>query len=97
MPDAPVFIKYGANGFIETGLDAWLKSVKAAYVVVMGMETACCRRVDGPGRPGGELERVLPGRRPHRAWLYRALVRADRAHAAGKGEALPKVEFYDTV
>lgn len=39
---APVFVKYQSNGFIDTGLEAWLKEKAPTHVVVMGMETNAC-------------------------------------------------------
>jgi nicotinamidase-related amidase len=97
VPDAPVFTKYVANGFIETGLDEWLKSVKAAYVVVMGMETACCVEQTIVGAweatsKGYYNDPGLLGRG------YIVLSCEQIVHTRpGKWEDMPQVEFYDLV
>jgi hypothetical protein len=41
-PKAPIFTKTQANGFIDTGLEDWLKAYAPSHVIVMGMETNCC-------------------------------------------------------
>ena len=97
VPDAPVFTKYGANGFVDTGLTEWLKSVKAVYVVVMGMETACCVQETVQGgwqanKEGYYKDGGLIGR-GYTVLSCEQIVHTD----PGKWEDLPQVEFYDAV